>query len=132
MQKSLLEIYALAVCFLSVMCFTVALGNVAWNVVVFANPEMSLDNATWAQHQSDEKYREYLISINYGTEESPYLPPEGPALSQEREQSWTNALRGITRDAWPEILKWTISLALYAILFLIHWKMAAVARRSAS
>jgi hypothetical protein len=131
MKKTLLEIYGLAVCLLAVICITLALGATAWNVLVMVYPEMSLDSYTWGQHQSDEKYREFLVTTHPNLpEESPYVPPEGAMLTQQRQDSLSIALRGVTRDALQAFVKAIISLVLNALLFLIHWKIAAKARRN--
>jgi hypothetical protein len=133
MKKTLLEVYGLAVCALAIICLTVALASIAWNGIVLVHPGISVENYTWQQHQSDEKYREFLISIHdYKSEESPYVPPDGAELTQQRQDSLSDAFRGVTRDALQAFIKAVISLVLYAVLFLIHWQIAAAARRNAS
>jgi hypothetical protein len=45
-MRSLIQIYALMVCFCSLMCFVVALGIGAYDVIEVAAPEFTLHGAT--------------------------------------------------------------------------------------
>ena len=55
-KKSLLEIYALAVCFVTVVCFVIALGIGLYDLVELAYPEFSLSSYEYERHQSDEAF----------------------------------------------------------------------------
>jgi hypothetical protein len=54
MKKSILEIYALAVCFFTVACFVVASGIALYNLIQVVNPEFSLDSQQYNQHQTND------------------------------------------------------------------------------
>jgi hypothetical protein len=41
MGKSLVEIYALAVCFFAIICFVIALGIGVYDIIELSNPELS-------------------------------------------------------------------------------------------
>ncbi|MBI2993011.1 MAG: hypothetical protein HYY48_02400 [Gammaproteobacteria bacterium] len=130
MRKSLLEIYGLAVCFLAVMGFAIFLGLLVWNLISLASPEFGLDTYTWERHQTDEAYRKALIDEHPYQEGQPYAPPEGEALSQQRQRSYSNALQVQEREAARGIVKDLILLFIHGALFFSHWKIAAQARRS--
>ncbi len=42
MKKSILEIYALAVCFAAIVCSAIALGFAIYNVIEIMNPEFTM------------------------------------------------------------------------------------------
>ena len=43
MKKSILEIYALAVCFLALVCFVIALGLGVYDLIQIANPGFTIN-----------------------------------------------------------------------------------------
>ena len=134
MKKSLLEIYALAVCFFTVACFVVVLGMTLWDVVELSGPEFTIDNHTYKIHQSDEAYSESLTGRHGcdGEKKTDYKPPEGQALTEAREKSYAQELRSERRGALQDLIKNLIILLVDLTVFVIHWKIGAYARKSAS
>lgn len=58
MKKSVLEIYALAVCFFSVICcFMFSLGFAAYAVVRIARPDFTMDRWQYRKYQSNGAFR---------------------------------------------------------------------------
>lgn len=126
MRKSLVEIYALAVCFFTVACFVVVLGMTAWNVVELSAPEFTISSNTYEAHLTDEKYRDSLIRRHrYGAEK--YAPPEADLLTKKREESWKSEIRGEQRRALQSLVKNIIILVIDIFVFMVHW---IIARRS--
>src|ERR1700722_1868897 len=96
MKKSILEIYALAVCFFTVACFVFLIGFAAWNIVQLCAPKFTIGQSDYQRHKSDDAFREPLVSEHSygGTPAAPsasappaYFPPEGAALTAAREKS---------------------------------------------
>ena len=56
MKKSLLEIYALAVCFVTVICFSIVLGIGLYDILEMSNPEMTIKSYQYQKHQSNEAF----------------------------------------------------------------------------
>jgi hypothetical protein len=132
MRKTWLEIYGLAVCFFAVACFVIVLGIAVWHVVALTAPEFALDNYNWERHQSDAAFRESLMTEHqYGIEKNTYAPPEGVALTQERERSYAQAIRARARSALQDLVQNLIVLLIAVVVFVVHWKIAARARQSA-
>jgi len=132
MKKSLLEIYALAVCFFTVVCFVVVLGMAMWDGVKVAAPDFTIRSHYWEKHQSDEAFRESLVSLRRCGDGKPaYTPPAGADLTKAREESYAQVLRAERRDGFQGLVQRLIILFLDLLVFLIHWKIAARARQSA-
>ena len=131
MKKSLLESYGLAVCFFTVVCFVIVLGMTLWDGVKLTAPGFTLNSRDWKRHQSDEAFKEYLISEHrYGSEKETYTPPEGAALSQAREQSFAQESQSEKRDGFQDLVRNLIILLINLGVFLAHWRIAARARRN--
>jgi hypothetical protein len=126
MKKSILEIYALAVCFFNVACFVIVLGFAAWNVVEIAIPKFTISTYDYQHHRSDDAYRELLII----THNAPYAPPEGNALTAAREKALAEVLSGKRREALQDLIKDLLILSINVVVFAVHWRIAAHARRN--
>ena len=57
MKQSILEIYALAVCFVTLVCFVIALGIGVYDLIEIANPEVTITSWEYDRHQSNETFR---------------------------------------------------------------------------
>ena len=133
MTKSLLEIYGLAVCFFTVACLVIVGGMALWRIVQVAAPNLTLHSILWERHQSDQAYKEFLLeSHRWDKDHEGDVAPEGAALTEARERSYVQALRSHRRDAFQELAQNILILLVDAVVFLIHWKVAARARQSAS
>ncbi len=56
MKKSILEIYALAVCFVALLCFVIALGIGVYDLIQITNPEFTINVYEYERHQSNEAF----------------------------------------------------------------------------
>lgn len=132
MKRSILEIYALAVCFFTVACFVIVLGMAVWNFVAISTPEFALNNIVWEQHQSDEAFKaRLLLEHRYGSDKNTYTAPEGAALTAARDLSLSRAIASQRHGAIQDLVRNLIILLIDGIVFFIHWKLAARARQSA-
>lgn len=130
MKKSSLEIYALAVCFFTVACFVITLGLAAWHVVELAAPKFTIAANDYEHHQSDEAYRDWLVSTHSGSEKTPYVPPEGAALTAAKEKSLAEVVDSQRRRALQDFVQNLFFLFIYVVVFAVHWRIAAHARRN--
>ena len=132
MKKSILEIYALAVCFFTVACFVVVAGMALWSAVTLAAPEFTLNGYVWNHNHSDEAYKKYLVSQHaYGIDKQSYVPPEGAALTEARKSNLADAVFAERRTAGQDLVRYFIFLLVNGIVFLAHWKLASRSRQSA-
>ena len=135
MKRSWLEIYALAVCFFTVACFVITLGIAVWDGVKICAPEFTLDNRDWKKHQTDEAFKESLISDHQyqsEKEKKPYVPPVGKELTEARNRSYSSELTGERREGLQDMVRTLIILLIDMGVFFLHWKIAARERQIAS
>lgn len=120
MKRNLVEVYALAVCFVTLVCCVVALGFGIYDLIRIANPEFTLNSHQYERHQSNESF-----SSNW-PQNKPV--PEDEKLTKLREDSYRALLRTEKRDG-VQSLAWSLIIILIDIIvFAIHWLMAKRAR----
>jgi hypothetical protein len=142
MKRSILEIYALAVCFFTVACFVFMVGYAAWYVLEICAPKFTIGAAEYQRHKSDNAFRESLVSQhNYDGAPAPpsssapgagtsYVPPEGAALKAAREKSLQQLLDVERRHASQDLVENSFFLCITVVVFAVHWKLAARARQN--
>ena len=122
MKKSLLEIYALAVCFVTVVCFVIALGIGLYDLVQLTYPEFSLSSYEYERHQSDEAFMRHWAKDKK-------RPAEGE-VTKLREESFRTELRKEQRSAMQSLVQILIVLIIDVVVFFVHWRLAKRARES--
>ena len=124
MKKSILEIYALAVCFVALVCFVIALGIGVYDLVQIANPEFTINAYEYERHQSNEAFRRSsgreLRGIARGVPVGPTERSE-EELTREREESYQSALRSEQRRAGQSLTMMAIVLLIDVLVFVPHW-----------
>ncbi len=132
-KKGLLEIYALSVCFFSLVFFIVAFGMAAWDVVQLSAPEFTIRNYTYECHLSDVAYIEcYSNKHKYTREENPLPFPEGKELTGKRVKEYAQILRSEQREAIQGLVQKTIVMIIDIIVFMLHWRLSVRVRREDS
>ncbi len=135
MKKSILEIYALAVCFVALLCLVIALGIGVYDLVQMANPALTVNVYEYERHQSNEAFRgspgRALRGIAPGIPME--QPPERPEeeVTQQREESFQAALRSERRRGLQSFIQVVIILVIDVLVFVPHWLLARK-RRAAS
>lgn len=157
MKKTILEIYALAVCFAVVVCATVTLGIALWQIVTIAEPEFTIGGYLYEQHQDNAHFPAYRSGrcapaeplddpaaaaamaadeatkaaadvANGATTLAPCKALGEAALTAEREASWAQALARERRDGIQTLAKCLLVLLVNLAVFLPHWLLARRAR----
>ena len=131
MKKSILEIYALAVCFVTLICFVVALGIGIYDLIQILNPAFTLNAYEYERHQSNQPFgrspRMEMRGLAPGV-------PMGPAetseeeLTEQREQSYQTALRSERRRGTQSLTIVGIVMAIDLGVFAVHWLLSKRAR----
>lgn len=131
MKKTILEIYALAVCFASVVSFVIASGIAIYNVIEIAVPQITINSFEYDRHQSNDEYWK-SISINEGDRpaKKEMKRPSEQELTKQRIDSYYYALREVKRSAVQSIIKAGIVIFLNIVFFIIHWHIAVRARET--
>ena len=135
MKKSILEIYALAVCFVTLICFVVALGIGIYDLIQIFNPAFTLNAYEYERHQSKEAFRRSpgreLMMV------APGIPIEVPELSdeertKEREESYQAILRSERRRGIQSLTIVGIVMMIDLCVFGAHWLLSKKARATIS
>ncbi|HWQ94572.1 MAG TPA: hypothetical protein VN418_03605 [Gammaproteobacteria bacterium] len=128
MKKSILEVYALAVCFVTVICFVIASGIGLYSIIGIANPEFTLPAWVYERHQSNDAFWRMNAPLpmpGSGRETKP-RPPEDE-LTQQRQASYALAIKSEQRGSVQTLTKAGIVIFIDLIIFGAHWR---IARRS--
>lgn len=116
MKRTLVEVYALAVCFVTLVCFVVALGIGIFDFIQILNPEFTISSYAYEQHQTNEAF------VKQWPKEKPQ--PQGEELTRLRKESYRAALKSEQRDAVQSVTQIFIILLIDIVVFAIHWYMA--------
>jgi hypothetical protein len=121
MRKTILEIYALAVCFFTVACFVISLGVGLYDLIEIVDPEFTLGGYEYERHQTNEAFAKQYKSRK---EE---VPPDDE-LTRLREESYRLALKNERRSGMQSLTQVVIIIIIDVMLFLFHWFLAKKAR----
>ena len=127
MKKSILEIYALAVCFVALLCFVIALGIGVYDLIQITNPEFTINVYEYERHQSNEAFDTVRGSPGraFGGI-APGIPIESTQrpeeeVTQQREKSYQSALRSEGRRGMQSLIRIVIILVIDVLVFVPHW-----------
>jgi hypothetical protein len=120
MKRSLVEVYALAVCFVTLVCFVIALGIGIYDIIQIVNPEFTLSSYTYDRHLSNEAF------LKNWPEDKPR--PQGEELTRLRKESYQAALRSEKRSAIQSLTMVFIVILVDLVVYIIHWYVARRAR----
>ncbi len=134
MKKSILEIYAFAVCFVALVCSVIALGIGVYDLIQIANPEFTIPAYEYERHQSNEAFRAPLGlgmplggRVPFGVAPGiPMEPTERPEeeVTQQREKSYEAVIRSEQRRAMQSLIQVVIVLVIDVLVFVPHWLLA--------
>ncbi len=130
MKKSKLEIYALAICFVTVVCAAVSLGFGIWGIVELTNPEFTMNSHEYERYQSNEKY--------FGTYSYRYGGPVDNNVKNLSEDEKTKrrladynvTLKAEKHSGAQTIVRVLIINVINIIVFITHWIIAGRARET--
>ena len=110
------RIYALAVCFVSVIVFSISFGVAVYDVIQTQWPENTMSGWQYERFQSNDNFiRDW--SVNRAL-------PDHAELARLREEGYRIALEGERRDARQSLVISGITMLIMVALFLIHWKLS--------
>jgi hypothetical protein len=126
MKKSILEIYALAICFISVICFIVTAGIAVNGVFEVAYPSFTLSSYEYAQYTSNEAYKANHPATINGKE----VQRREAELTKAREDSYKIALKNEQRSGLQNVVHSLIMFIIVLPIFIMHWIIARRARNA--
>jgi hypothetical protein len=131
LKKSILEIYALAVCFLAIVGFVIALGMATYSVVEIAKPEFTIGSWQYLQHQTNDSYwRVCSVGRYCNSNEKRNGRPSESELTKDREESFARELSNEQRNGSQTLVKCLVVMIINAVFFVLHWLVARRARIS--
>jgi hypothetical protein len=131
MKKSLLEIYALAVCFATIVCFVISLGVAIYSIVKIINPEFTMNSYEYKRYQSNDAY--WLSCVDdYRNKEKEMQRPSEDELTKQRTEGYRLAAISEKRDGYQGLTKTAIIILINIVVFFIHWRIARRARETNS
>lgn len=127
MKKSILEIYALSVCFVTLLCFVIALGIGIHDLIQIGNPEFTMNPYEYARHQSNQAFGPSPLLMNPAF--APAVPTElsessAEELTEQREESYQTALRSERRRGMQSLTIVGIVMVIDFLVFGVHWLLA--------
>ena len=130
MKKTLLEIYALLICFGAVVCFSIWIGIGAYSLVGIFNPELTINSWVYERHQSNERFwkGKNNLANPFLDREKTIKTPERPAeeiLTKNRLESYQQALKVEIKDNKQTLLQTVIILLICILLFFAHWRLGS-------
>ena len=131
MKKSILEVYALAVCFATIVCFVISLGVAIYDIVRIANPEFTLSSHEYKRHQSNDAFWDSYKS-RYDNKDKELNRPIEEDLTKQRTASYQQEIKSEKRNGYQSITISSIVLIIDIVVFLIHWLIARRARATNS
>lgn len=129
MKKTILEIYALAVCFITVICFVVCLGVAGYSLIEIVKPDFTMDSYSYNKFQTNDIYWENYNGCNSCSDENKKKPrPSEDELTKQRQEALSRALMSEQRGGAQSLVKTLIIILIDIVTFFIHWLIAKRAR----
>jgi hypothetical protein len=125
MKKTIVEVYALLVCFFAVIVITVSLSVLIYSTVGVVNPELTM---------SSYEYEKYLNNDNFKSKGG-ITKEKAESLSDEeitvkRETAFAPEIRKERRKQSQSMLFSAIYFFVSSIILLIHWKISKKSRET--
>lgn len=126
MQRSIVQIYAALVCFVTVVCFAIALGFLLYACVKVAAPSVTMNASEYQTYQSDDLFWERRLQRTMyapegrATESS--RPPDSE-LKDQRLSAYRLAMAAERRSGIQTIIRATIICLIDILLFGFHWRL---------
>jgi hypothetical protein len=131
MKKTILEIYALAVCFVTVTCFIVCLGISGYSFVRITKPDFTMESYVYDRYQSNDNFWQNNCRHGFCSDEDKKMPrPSEDQITKKRLKEFEIALKGEQRDAYQTLVKMLIVMLADSISFFIHWLISKKARQN--
>ena len=120
-MKSKLEIYALVVCFTSIVALVISFATFSYAVLEISIPKITMSSYTYNNYQSNEAYWNILSR-------SEKTRPSEEILTKKRVEQFEIAIEGERRDGFRTALQSLVYIFPSLIVLFIHWRLAKRSR----
>lgn len=128
-MQSKLEIYALSVCFASVVCLVISLGIGSYSLIEINAPDLTMNSYNYDQYQSNEAY--WLnMPLSCKDDCDKIVKPEEGELTRKRLEAFVVAKKSETRSGFQTLIQCTLFILFSAMALFIHWQIAKKCRES--
>ena len=127
MRKSILEIYALTVCFFAVVCFVFVSALAIHDAVQIVSPEFTLSRHHYERYLSNDSF---IRTSQQVSAETVAILKELPReeVARRRLSELKQTLRVERHDGQRSLFKMLVVLVMDALAFALHWKIGQIAR----
>ena len=140
MENNLIRVYALSVCFVTILCVAATSGIALYGIAVYISPELGLDRTTYSAYQSNDGFRSSRFfyrppaivaepssgiirsTTDYNTDLQPPMSDE--EVEELRLRQYAVILKNEKFDAMKSLLRYLIILTVSSLLFAVHWRIA--------
>ena len=127
MPRTVLQIYAAAVCFVSVGALAIALGIVFYSATAVINPSFTLNPMSVPLYDIPQVAFAPMPadgSRGSGTMGAAVLPqPSDEEVAKRRAAALETAMRNELTTSKQSMLRWSIAAVISGFLFLAHWRI---------
>ena len=127
MPRTVLQIYAAAVCFVSVGCLSIALGIAAYSTIGMFNPGLTAHPMSLVPPPAAPYVMPPMPADAAGLPGSPNAPSTSPPVAGDEANRRAAALEAGLRNevivSKQSVLRWGIVALISVLLFLTHWRI---------
>ena len=127
MKKTILEVYAMAVCFFAVIVITISLSSVIYKAVGSISPEITMKSNTYEKYLTNENFKSRK---GCSKEEAESLSEA--EITAKREAAYTVELRAEKRKNLQDVLESSTYIFVATIVFVIHMMIAKGSRKTSA
>ena len=131
MKRSLVQIYALGVCFICAACMAISISFFLYGIAQIAVPSFTLSGYQYERHADVTAYRQSQIEREPESMRLEYAEMSPEKLEAERRQSLERHIATESRSGYQTILRCGIIFAVFACVFFLHWRLSRRQREAA-
>jgi len=125
-MKSKLEIYALSVCFASVVCLVVSTGIAGYSLFEVFVPELTMRAYDYDKYQTNDSYWKSRMSC--ADKEKPDVRPSEEELTKQRMDAFSVEVNSEKREGFQSLIRCLMFILVSTVTLFIHWKIAQKSR----
>ena len=127
-MKSKLEIYALAVCFASVVCLVISFGVAGYAFFEITAPEITMNKYQYDKYQTNMAFAESMRSCSKDDAKKPVVQLSEEAQTKQRHDAYSVELKAEKRGGFQTLIRSFMFILVSGIALIIHWKIAQKSR----
>lgn len=135
-KKTALQLYALAVCLVAVVCLLITMIVGLYDIVKVAFPHFTLNTGTWGRYATDDAYwrwtRPHCHNDRTTNCDDTAVRPPAEELTKQRNDALANEYAMERRNGEQGLVHAALVTLVSVALFIPHWLLAKRAREQAA